>query len=218
MVTIRQQVELETIFFITLAALVGFYFVFKNNQNFEKQFRVATPILAQNNDTKIVSPVPLTPKVDVTSQFSPDGNKKLIMQTTTNKDSSKTYEFSIADMQTNVQKTIFTQTVDSTLTFSIPFNTFSPDDKYFFVVENKPEEQDYMVFQSSGEAFGNGQNLLDATSIFTEKISSFTINQITGWASETLLIVETKKSDGTNGPSYWLDIPSKAVIPLATEF
>ncbi|HEX8965707.1 MAG TPA: hypothetical protein VF820_04725 [Patescibacteria group bacterium] len=218
MISIRQQVELETVFFITLAALAGFYFVLKNNQNFNQQFRVTTPIIANENSTNVVSPVPLTPKVDIVSQLSPDGNKKVIMQTTTNKDASKTYEFSIVDMQTNVEKTIFTQTVDTNSSFSIPFNTFSPDDKYFFIQETKSEEQEYMVFETSGNAFNNGQNFLDVTSILTSKITAYTIDQVTGWASETLLIANTKKSDGSQGPSYWLDVPSKAVIPLATEF
>lgn len=219
MITIKQQVEVETLFFITLAALAGFFFVYKNNQNFKQQFNVTVPILASNvNQNTVASPIPLKPKVESASQVSSDGSKKLIMQTTTNTDNTKAYLFSVLDTNSSVEKIIYAQTVDNTSSFFLPFNAFSPDNKYFFIQQNKQDTKEYLAFQTSGAPFADGQLMFDISTIFTSKITTYTIDQVTGWASETLLVVNTTNTDGSKGPSFWVEVPSKAVIQLSTQF
>ena len=52
------------------------------------------------------------------------------------------------------------------------------------------------------------------TSLFEQKKTGYSFKAATGWGSETLLIVTTTKENGTNGPSYWFVIDTRAFLQL----
>jgi len=217
--TIRHQIEVEGITFVLIAAFFSAFLVFKNNQNFQKKFFVASPIIAGNaaglTPQTIVSP---SPTVERQSQISPDGAKNVIMQITTNNNDTKTYAFFMQNTSDNSQKLIFTNTLPTSSSMSLPFNTFSPDNKYFFIQQNTSDGGKVFAFLTSGDSFANGQLYDDITNIFSKKITQYTFDRATGWASETLIIVNTKNQDGSKGPSFWVELPSTAVIQLASQF
>lgn len=212
MITIRHQIELESIFLVTMAAGVSLFFVMHKN-NYQPQFSVASGIPTVQAPTEVISP-----KVTLSSQISPDGTKKVILKVTENNNDTKTYDFSVSDENGASELFIFTKTLDSSKTMTIPFNTWSPDNKYFFIQENAEGSKKILVFEGSGAPFTTGEAYLDATDLFEKQNTGNNFAEATGWASETLIIINTKKQDNTKGFSYWFELPSKAIIQLSTEF
>lgn len=206
MTTLR-KIELESIFLISVVAAASLFFVVqRNNQGL---FNVST----------ISSPLPTpAPEQNIFSQISPDGTKKVAMKVTQNPDNTSTYDFSTADENGANEQSVFTKTHDSSRSMTIPLNTFSPDNKYFFIQENAGDSKSIFAFQATGESFSDTEEYFDVTDLFRKKDTGSNFNEATGWASESLIIINTTKADGKKGPSYWFEIPSRAVIHLATEF
>lgn len=212
MFTLRRQIELETVFLITICAGISMFFVTQKN-NFQPQFSIAS------NEPQIQIPAEVvTPKITVFSQISPDGKEKVIMKVTENNDGTKTYAFSTADRDGNNEKIIFIKTNDLQKDMTIPFNTWSPDNKYFFIQENSASGKSIFVFSATGAQFANGEVYLDVTDLFAKTNTGNNFNQATGWASESLIIINTTRENNTEGPSYWFEVPSKAIIQLSTKF
>lgn len=218
-IKLRQQLEMETIFLISLAALISIFLIVQRNNN-QQKFHIlsgvpAIEITSAPTVTPTVSPIP---KVAITSQVSSDGAKKVIMKVTHNADTTQTYTFSSADGSGNNEQVIFSKTLDSTKSMLIPFNTWSPDNQYFFIQENDKEGNQVFIFKALGTPFADGIAYLDATSLFKLRNTGYNFTEATGWASPTLLILNTTKQDNTKGPSYWFEVPSKAILQLSTEF
>lgn len=157
-------------------------------------------------------------KVDTASQPTPDGKKKLLMEATHKKDTS-TYVFTTSDGSGGNIEPLFTTTVQASASategLNIPFNTWSPDNKYLFIQTN---DGDAWVFNATGEEIVTGQRYFDVRDLFNAAGKKDTYKVTTGWASETLLIVNTLAPDKTKGSSYWFEVPSKAIIQLSSQF
>ncbi len=110
---------------------------------------------------------------------------------------------------------LYTAKVQNPDNLSIPFNTWSPDNKYLFIQKN---ENGALVFKASGESITSDQTFFDVGDIFKDKVKNVVPKVVTGWASLTLLIVNTVKEDHTKGPSYWFEVPSQAIIQLSSQF
>lgn len=212
MITVRRQLELESIFLLAAVAAVSTFFVYRNNI-YQPQFSIASGIPSMSIETEVVSP-----KVTVSSQISPDGSRKVIMKETQNPDDTLTYNFSVSDGNGANEQDIFTKTVSSIKTMAIPFNAWSPDNKYFFIQENAGTGKSVLVFEGSGGTFPTGEIYLDAVDLFTKANNGNSFGEATGWASETLIIINTLKPDNSKGPSYWFEVPSSQIIQLSTEF
>ena len=212
MVTVRRQIELETIFLIALGAGISLFFITYKN-NYQPQLSIASGMPSAQVPAETVAP-----KITISSQISPDGSKKLIMRITQDNDNTITYDFSTANENGTNEKLIFTEVLDSQRNMTIPFNAWSPDNQYFFVQENSGSNKDIFVFKASGESFADAQIYLDGNNLFKEANTGNNFSEATGWASESLIIFNTIKQDNTKGPSYWFEVPSRAIIQLSTEF
>jgi hypothetical protein len=203
----------ETFFIIILASALTLFFVFANYRPFK--FNVIMPTLPNNTQP---SPTPQVIQEPQSSFWlSSDGTTNLHMLTTFNKDKTKTYSFLVGPKD-GTEHSVFTKTVAASDTITIPFNSWSPDNKYFFVKDVENGVTNYLVLKASGEAFANGQQYLNASEIFDLKKTGNTLQEVTGWASPTLLLANSITPNQASGPSYWIEIPSKAVIQLATKF
>jgi len=200
-------------FLLTATAAISLFFVVQRSNSYRPQFSLASGGPSLQIQAEVVSP-----KVAVSSQISPDGAKKVIMKVTENSDNTKTYDFSTADENGVNEKYIFTKTLDSTANMTIPFNTWSPDNQYFFTQENTANGKNVFVFKGSGATFTDGETFLDVTDLFRKAATGNNFSQATGWASESLIVVNTIKPDSTKGPSYWFEVPSKVIVQLSTEF
>lgn len=219
--TTRHIIELETLSFVFAAAFLSAFLVWHNNKNFQEQFRASVPFNASNKIQTIISPMALNPaknpiiKTETAEQISPDGTKKIIMKKTQNTDKTDTYVFTSTDGAGLGEKQLYTAKVENSETFDIPFNAWSPDNKYVFIIKNN---NNALVFKATGEPVANSQPYFDVAQTFLEKGKKDTISEVTGWASETLLIVNTQTPENTKGPSYWFEVPSRAIIQLSSEF
>lgn len=159
-----------------------------------------------------------TPKItrEIKDVRSPDGKMKLIMKTTKDKDKI-TYSFSVAETLENAaKKAIFSKTVLSGTTMDMSPNAWSPDNKYFFIFEKNANSVDYFVFRADGEYSSEGEQYRNVVPLFVAENTGYTLSEITGWDSETLLHIYTAKEGESRGPSFWFEVPSKAIIQLAS--
>ncbi|HSX49090.1 MAG TPA: hypothetical protein VLE44_02420 [Candidatus Saccharimonadales bacterium] len=133
------------------------------------------------------------------SQTSPDGKRTLTMKTVTSGDLT-TYSF------TDGSTVLFTKTLPKDSKMGIPSNTWSPDDKKFFVKETNSGNTNYYVIP--GE-----DNVAD---LFKQKYPAATLQEITGWADPGLLILNVN-IDGKDA-SFWYELTSKSFIRLSNRF
>lgn len=214
--TKAHTIEVESITFFLLAALIGIVYAFYYNHNPKTNTVFSLPVM-----DSFATPTPTLPPVPKTETFagiSPDGIKKITMVVTPNKTTSKTYTFTVSNVDSTGSQNIYSINLPIDESMNIPFNAFSPDDAFVFVQHNTRSGDEAFVFRSNGSPMTDTEQYFNAASIFLAKQTGNTYQETTGWASETLLIVNTTQTNGSKGPSYWLEIPSKAVIQLSTEF
>lgn len=208
-----RQIELESLFLISAVAAVSIFFVVqRNNQGI---FNAGANTLIASINSPLATQ---DPKQNIFSQVSPDGTREVIMKVNKNNDDTRTYSFYSADGSGDNEQFIFDKTLDKTKYMTIPFNTFSPDSKYFFIQEGSTDGKSVFAFKASGESFSPEEKYFNVTDLFKKKETGNNFKEATGWASESLIIINTTKEDGKKGPSYWFEVPSKAIIQLSTEF
>lgn len=214
--TIKHQIEIETTSFVAVAAFLGIFFVWRSNEISRQQPHLVIPIVAENKTQTVIVPNsnPIL-KIDTASQISPDGTKMLIMKTTHNANGTLTYVFTTTDESGANSQQIYKTIVKGSENMSIPFNTWSPDNKYLFIQKNGDNA---LVFKASGEPIVSDQTYFDVSDLFKAQAKKDILSRVTGWASPTLLIINTITEDNTKGSSYWFEVPTKAIIQLATQF
>lgn len=151
--------------------------------------------------------------VETTVAESPDGIYSLIMkkQPATNQ---TTYTFYTSTAQTTTPVEIYTATVDPSSSFSLPFNAWAPDDKTVFIKEMTASTTNYLVIPQTGTVTTNPTNI---QSLFAQRYPTYSIENVTGWAANNLLVVNTK-TPGGNMESFWFDTTTQGFIPLAHRF
>lgn len=214
MIATQYHLGSKTIFLSMLAVAISLSAVVGMRQ-YKTQSRIvsATPITVEND-----MPTIFLSQEEVVSQISSDGTKKLIMKITNNKGASKTYTFSTSDGAEGSENIVFKKTLDAKKSMKVPYNAWSPDNKYFFIQEDGEGGQTVMVFNVTGEAFVDQTKYLDLTESFKQRGSTYNFDEATGWASETLVLFNTTTQENAKGPSYWFEVPSSAVIQLGTQF
>lgn len=177
------------------------------------------PVVPQATENKVPDIVSIASSSEKTSEtsevHSPDGKMNLIMEKVTENEASK-YSFFVSEIPETSRTLIFKKTLPAGSMMQMSPNAWSPDNKYFFIKEASGSSVDFLVFNASGESFSNGAGNMDVVSIFDAKETGYSLFDVTGWDSETLLHVWTTTNDGARGPSYWLEVPSGAVIQLAS--
>jgi hypothetical protein len=156
----------------------------------------------------IPPPVPIAQASQLATVGSPDGKFVLAMEQEKGKDAI-TYTFLMTNKSDDSQKKVFSKTEMVGIALSIPSNTFSSDDKYIFLKETSGTQINYLVL--SGDP-------IDVSSLFVAKYQNYVITDATGWAGPTLLIINTDKTGGGTGPTFWFDVASSSFIQLSTRF
>lgn len=195
----------KKLFFLFIALLIigavlfGFYYV------------KATSV----SKTTYVLPVPsATPTPEPVKDIqvnSPDGKMKIIMRKTIAQAGNVSYSFFVSDVDGGNEKLIFTKTLTLKSTMSISQNAWSPDDNYLFLRENDVAAFSVFVFKADGQNFSDGEVYINLTDLYIKDGISYSLKDVTGWDSNTLLHVLT------SGPSFWFEVPSKSFIQLATK-
>lgn len=209
----RKQLDLEILLFLCIGILAGFFVLQLQN----RQMRLPNPVVVTTEkEMPTATPTPtFIPKTATVSQISSDGTRKVILKTTENKDMTRTYDISTVEDG----PVIFTQTLYPEETITLPFNTWSADNKYFFIQENSKAGKKILIFRENGDNFADGEAYLNLTDEFEHRTSGVNrFDEATGWAEGHLIIINTKLEDGTQGSSFWFEVPDKALIQLSTKF
>lgn len=147
---------------------------------------------------------------------SPDGKWILTVKEDKSKD-SVSFRFEITGPDIS-RKEIFSKLLPVGSTLSIPANTFSPDDKYFFLKETGANGTSYLVFTTSGEPIAEDVQNFEFAGMFAQKHENYKITDATGWGGVNLIVFNTDKAAGGAGPSFWFEVPSTAFIQLSNRF
>jgi len=173
--------------------------------------------LPNSQGTSYTPPVARADASQETTVRSPDGKWALKMKEEKGKE-NVIYVFSILSSSDGSQKEIFRKTVSTTSTMSIPVNTFSPDDKYIFLKEMGVGGAGYLVFSVSGAPLVKDTLTVEISGLFADKYPDYKITDVTGWGGVNLIVINTDKSDGSLGSSFWFDVASRSFIKLSTRF
>lgn len=210
MLTRRHQIEI--FFFISLVtALSLFILVQRNNQGDRRVFSAIIPTTT-SPVLVTITPYPL----QTTTMDSPDGTKTLTMKQE-QIDRTITYSFDVSDPG-GVGNLIFSKEVPDTQVFSIPFNTWSPDNKYFFLKESSPTVSNFYVFSSSGASLPNTIQYANIQELFIQKLPDYRITDVTGWADPILIVVNAIEDKSGRNFSFWFDVTNQSFIQLGTYF
>jgi len=208
MITIRQSIE--TLSIILLGTVLALFVSIQKNK-----IKLNNSSFSSLSKPVIVSPLPTEiPEGPVQSIMnSPEGKKTLILEKLGN-----IYTLFISSNPDGQKEQLFKTEEPISQTLGVPFNTWSPNNVYVFLQERTPLMDDYLVFQSSGAQFPNNVYYLSIQELFKKKVKNYVIEEVTGWADSTLLIVNTKAIEGEVKVSFWFDVPSQSFIQLGTYF
>lgn len=164
-------------------------------------------IMAFRRDSGVATkpPEPIFAASD-TDVLSPDGKVTLTMK-------EKRVETGILHTFLVSGREIFSKTFPKDSSLLIPYNAFSPDNKYIFLKSVVSGQIAYFVIPlEEGE-------VMNVSDPFNEKFGSeLTIDEATGWGGINLLIINTNKVSGGKGPSFWFEAPGGAFIRLSHNF
>jgi len=199
---------IKTVFVILLGTVMALFVTAQRNN------KINLPLFSAS------LPVTVTPidKIqEVSVMDSPEGSKTLTLQKQKSNDLTS-YSLFVSLKSGEQKQQIFKREGTGSATLSIPYNTWSPSNTYVFLKETNTAINDYLVFQSSGSLFPNNLPYLSVQKLFKEKVPNYIIEDVTGWADLSLLIVNTKLIGEDKKVSFWFDIPSQSFIPLGTYF
>lgn len=149
---------------------------------------------------------PASPSPTPVSQISPDGTHTLSLKAKGEKTEIIVNEKPISSLtDTNFED------------LSIPFNTWSPDNKYFFLNAKIADQREYLVFRESVLPVATDILYYKINELFELAYPDKIITSVTGWAAPTLLIINAK-SDTEAKMSFWFDVQAHKFIRLSNYF
>lgn len=205
--------ELTTFFVIILGTVAGLLILLQYNH-------ANTKNIFSTSAASLLTQIPATDlqvSAKTITVVSPDGTWKLTMKKQL-KETTISYSFLTSTNGDNHEQLIFNKTMNISQSSTIPYNTWSPDNKYVFLKESIPTGDAYYVFNANGTVFPDNSSYINVSDLFNLQLADYTLTEITGWADPNLLIINTKTKQGEQGPSFWFEIPSRSFIQLSTHF
>lgn len=193
----------QIILFITLITIL-FIVIFQLNSK-----------KSQTIITSAAPPITISPVETIISNImdSPDGSKTLSVE---KKGAYQTiFVFSKSDGQ---KIEIYKEETIGPDKLEIPYNTWSPDNVYFFLRDKGSTVNNYFVFQSSGGLFANNLPYISMSELFNKNMPDYLIEDVTGWGGINLIIINAKNIIDSRKVSFWFDVPSQTFIQLGTYF
>ena len=203
-----KRLEIESILLILLGGVMGILTVTIFNPSFKyKFFPVVLPSVFAPTPTPTPSNLPVI--TQTTSVDSPDSLESVVLEKTT-KEGENNYSLYVLNKEDNFKIFLFSKKTELNFDISIPFNTWSPDNRFVFIKEPR---KTFLVWDTEGE-----EQSSNVSELFKAKYEDLILADVTGWAAPDLLIVNTKTEAGDIGPSLWFDVKSKSFIALSTRF
>ena len=162
--------------------------------------------------------MPVDEKETTVDVISPNEKVTLTMKGLKKADGTLKQTFFISLDAAKESVEIYTHESDPSYQILIPYNTFSPDNKYIFLKIEDPERAQYIVVRTDGKNIKGEEKSVEITSLFYEKYEEFVITDVTGWGGYSLIVVNTNYKDGKIGPSFWFDLSNFSFIQLSNRF
>jgi hypothetical protein len=201
--------------FVTIISLTGIIIiaglVFGGSAGLEKGTPVRTDLAYEAKGE-----IPLQKsKVDI---ISPDGKFTLIVEEEREKDVKVSQKFYITSEKVETPIMIYENVSAPESMFSVPINTFSPDNKYIFLKYEESGKDRYIVVRTDSEDIKPDTKTVEIVELFSEKQPDYVITDVTGWGSYSLIVVNTDTVAGNMGPSWWFDVSNFSFIRLSSRF
>lgn len=211
MFTLRHN--LEMLFIITLGtALSLFVLVQRNNSRNQSSFSLSAAIPT----ISIPTPTGVSYPMETSSMGSPDRSMNLTMNKQRGKDATK-YTFFTSTPE-GIDQNIFAKQLDESESLLIPYNTWSPDNKYVFLKEVTNGLPNYYVMRADGSTLKDYEKYVNIQKLFSERQPDYTIVDVTGWGDPNLIIVNAKSNTENRVVSFWFEVSSQSFILLSTYF
>jgi len=124
------------------------------------------------------------------------------------------YSFKVLDSQNNSSLLLFDTVADPGQTFTIPFNSWSSDNKHLFIQKNDLNGKDYYVFKADGSLFSDEKKYLEVGEYWKLSKNMDVIDHVSGWAGGDLLVSYTTRPDGTGSSAYWFVVGSRKFMQV----
>ena len=122
--------------------------------------------------------------------------------------------YSLKVISGGTERELFSKVVGPGASVDIPLNSWSPDNKQFFLQENDGQAMHYLVYREDGGKYRDGQEYLNINEDWLKSKNNYTIKEVTGWEGNDLLRVNTSNADGSRGPSFWFVISTRKFLQL----
>jgi hypothetical protein len=174
-----------------------------------------TPIPESMASNPTLKPTPKDEKVIVSS---PDGKLNLQMVNEKQQDRSIIQTFTIISGEEEPPVEVYKSLSEDDSLISIPFNAFSPNNKYLFLKYEGGQGPKRIVIRTDGENIKGDEKSVEIEKSFYEKYPDFKITDVTGWGGYSVIVVNTDNKEGTTGPSWWFDMSNFSFVRLSTRF
>lgn len=173
---------------IFIAGTIGtvYLFLYSKTNKFESENFVTLP--------SKVEAISETTSNDI---VSPDGKMRLTIKSKKQNEGTN-YSFYVNGN--------FLFTKFSTGNITIPFNTWSTNDKSFLIREEVGGKINFFVESDD----------INVTEEFYKKFQDYKLQDVTGWAAQNLLVINA--NDGNSDISLWFDTSTKSFIRLSNRF
>lgn len=153
-------------------------------------------------------------EIPPTSVDSGDGMMKIVMTVKKLNSGDSNYKLKVINNSTKSESNLYETILNSSRELKVPFNSWSPDNKQLFLIEENGNQIDYFVFRSDGSVYSDGRSYLDINAYWEKSNRNSKISDVTGWAGQDLLVVNTTKMDGSSGPAFWFVTSSRSFMQL----
>lgn len=176
--------------------------------------RFAVPTNA-SAEKLVVIPTPKVPLSKLQTVYTPDGTKKIVASGTPVDSTTESYVVTTSDPHGDHRVVLYQTSEEVGTRLILPQNSWSPDNRYVFLIKNKQSVLTVLVFSADGKEFSESTPYINLSTDFEKRLPSLTLRDVTGWDDNQLLHVMTSDKTGQRSSSYWFDVPSRSFIQLS---
>ncbi len=157
------------------------------------------------------------PEDSQSSILAPDGAMTLLSENKSLADGSVNQTFSVTIGDKKAVEIYSINSLNNNL-IVVPYNTFSPDNKYIFLRTLNLSGDEYIVMRTDGKNILEESKTVPVIESFNQKFQNLVVTDVSGWGGNNLIIVNTDLKEGGIGPSFWFDISNFSFIQLGSRF
>lgn len=156
---------------------------------------------------------PSTPEPTFEQEFLAPNGKDTLITRESRVESGSLKTFLIRTSEGEVTP-ILSKTLSPTTAVSVPFNVFSPDNKFIFL---KEEDEWGAKYFSLPTTQGSETEPTVFSELFKQNYPNLIIEDVTGWGGMTLIVINARDEDDSR-LSFWYDVTNGRFTALSNRF